>query len=341
VVAPVAAAAGLVVPMISGRGLGHTGGTLDKLEAIPGFNVRLSLADFRRALGEVGCALIGQTAEIAPADRTLYALRDVTATVESIPLITASILSKKLAEGIDALVLDVKVGSGAFMKDLASARQLAESMRTIGTRMGKRVVALLTNMDQPLGRAVGNALEAAEAVETLKGGGPEDFRALCRELTAWMLVLGGAAAKVEEGRTRFDELIRTGAAAKKFQEIIARQGGDPRVVDDPGRLPQARQRKDFLAPGGGYLAQMDAERLGRAAMALGAGRARVEDTIDPAVGLVLHKKVGQRVAPQEPLATLYFNDDRTLAEAQARLEGAFTLASAPPPPVSLVLDTLA
>ena len=341
VVAPVAAAAGLVVPMISGRGLGHTGGTLDKLEAIPGFNVRLSLADFRRALGEVGCALIGQTAEIAPADRTLYALRDVTATVESIPLITASILSKKLAEGIDALVLDVKVGSGAFMKDLASARQLAESMRTIGTRMGKRVVALLTNMDQPLGRAVGNALEAAEAVETLKGGGPEDFRALCRELTAWMLVLGGAAAKVEEGRTRFDELIRTGAAAKKFQEIIARQGGDPRVVDDPGRLPQARQRKDFLAPGGGYLAQMDAERLGRAAMALGAGRARVEDTIDPAVGLVLHKKVGQRVAPQEPLATLYFNDDGMLAEAQARLEGAFTLAPAPPPPVSLVLDTLA
>jgi len=341
VVAPVAAAAGVVVPMISGRGLGHTGGTLDKLEAIPGFNVRLSLPDFRRALGEVGCALIGQTAEIAPADRKLYALRDVTATVESIPLITASILSKKLAEGIDALVLDVKVGSGAFMKSQASARQLAESMRAIGTRMGKRVVALLTNMDQPLGRAVGNALEVAEAVETLKGGGPEDFRALCRELTAWMLVLGGAAAKVEETRKRFDELIHNGAAAKKFQEIIARQGGDPRVVDDPGRLPEARQRKDFLAPGGGYLAQMDAESLGRAAMALGAGRARVEDAIDPAVGLIVHKQVGDRVEPKEPLATLCFNDDGMLAEAQGRLEGAFTLASAPPPPASLILDTLA
>ena len=341
VVAPVVAAAGVIVPMISGRGLGHTGGTLDKLEAIPGFNVRLSLPDFRRALAEVGCALIGQTAEIAPADRKLYALRDVTATVESIPLITASILSKKLAEGIDALVLDVKVGSGAFMKDLASARQLAESMRAIGTRMGKRVVALLTNMDQPLGRAVGNALEVAEAVETLKGGGPEDFRALCRELTAWMLVLGGVAAKVEEGRARFDELIRSGAAAKKFREIIARQGGDPRVVDDPTRLPQARQRKDFPASAGGYLAKMDAERIGRAAMALGAGRARVEDAIDPAVGLIVHKKVGDRVEPKEPLATLCFNDDGMLAEAQARLEGAFTLASAPPPPASLILDTLA
>ena len=341
VVAPVAAAAGLVVPMISGRGLGHTGGTLDKLEAIPGFNVRLSLADFRRALAEVGCALIGQTEEIAPADRKLYALRDVTATVESIPLITASILSKKLAEGIDALVLDVKVGSGAFMKSLAEARKLAESMRAIGTRMGKRVVALLTNMDQPLGGAVGNALEVAEAVETLKGGGPEDLRALCRELAAWMLLLGGAASNLEKGRERFDELIRSGAAAEKFRQIIRRQGGDPRVVDDPRRLPQARQRKDFLAPAGGYLARLDAERLGRAAMALGAGRARVEDAVDPAVGLVLHKKAGDRVQPQEPLATLYYNDERLLAEAEARLDGAFTLAPASSPPAPLILETLA
>jgi pyrimidine-nucleoside phosphorylase/thymidine phosphorylase len=341
VVAPVVAAAGLVVPMISGRGLGHTGGTLDKLEAIPGFNVRLSLADFRRALGEVGCALVGQTAEIAPADRKLYALRDVTATVESIPLITASILSKKLAEGIDALVLDVKVGSGAFMKDPASARHLAESMRTIGTRMGKRVVALLTSMDQPLGRAVGNALEVAEAIETLKGGGPEDFRALCRELTAWMLVLGGAAAKVEEGRARFDELVRSGAAAQKFRQIIQRQGGEPRVVDDPKALPQARQRKEYPAPAGGILARVDAERIGRAAMALGAGRARVEDTIDPAVGLIVHKKVGDRVDPGEPLATLHYNDEARLAEARHYLEGAFTLAAAAPAPAPLILETLA
>jgi thymidine phosphorylase len=227
------------------------------------------------------------------------------------------------------------------MKDPASARHLAESMRTIGTRMGKRVVALLTSMDQPLGRAVGNALEVAEAVETLKGGGPEDFRALCRELTAWMLVLGGAAAKVEEGRARFDELVRSGAAAQKFRQIIQRQGGEPRVVDDPKALPQARQRKDFLAPGGGYLAQMDAERLGRAAMALGAGRARVEDMIDPAVGLIVHKKVGDCVERGQPLATLHYNDEARLAEARHYLEGAFTLAAAAPAPAPLILETLA
>jgi pyrimidine-nucleoside phosphorylase len=327
--------------MISGRGLGHTGGTLDKLEAIPGFNVRLSLADFRRALADVGCALIGQTGEIAPADRKLYALRDVTATVESIPLITASILSKKLAEGIDALVLDVKVGSGAFMKDPASARQLAESMCAIGTRMGKRVVALLTQMDQPLGCAVGNALEVAEAVETLKGGGPEDFCALCRELTGWMLVLGGATANVEEGRKRFDGLIRSGAAAEKFRQIIQRQGGAPRVVDDPKALLRARQRKDYPAPAGGYLAKMDAERIGRAAMALGAGRARVEDTIDPAVGLIVQKKVGDRVAPEEPLATLHYNDEARVAEARRYLEGAFNISAAAPAPAPLILETLA
>ena len=341
VIAPVVAAAGVLVPMISGRGLGHTGGTLDKLEAIPGFNVRLTLTEFRRMLAEVGCALIGQTAEIAPADRKLYALRDVTGTVESIPLITASILSKKLAEGIDGLVLDVKVGSGAFMKDLDSARRLAHSMREIATRMGKRVVALLTQMDQPLGRAVGNALEVAEAVAALKGEGPDDLRQLCRELCAWMLVLGGKAAGHEQGRARFDELIRSGAAAEKFRQIIARQGGDPRVVDDPGRLPQARQRQDFVAPGEGYLARMDAERIGRAAMALGAGRARAEDAIDPAVGLVVHKKVGDRVERGEPLATLYFNREERLADAQARLEAAFSLAPAPPASAPLIFETLA
>lgn len=340
VIAPVVAAAGLPVPMISGRGLGHTGGTLDKLEAIPGFNVRLTLPEFRRALAEVGCALIGQTAEIAPADRKLYALRDVTATVESIPLITASILSKKLAEGIDALVLDVKVGSGAFMKDRESATRLARSLQEIGTRMGKRVVALLTNMDQVLGRAVGNALEVEEAVAVLKGEEREDLRALCRQLCAWMLVLGGAAQTLEEGGQRYDELVRSGAAAEKFRQIIARQGGDPRVVDDPRRLPQARERRDFPAPASGYLAGMDAERIGRAAMVLGAGRARVEDAIDPAVGLVLHKKVGERMQQGEPLATLYFNHAERLADASARLEGAFRVEPSPPKPTPLVFETL-
>jgi pyrimidine-nucleoside phosphorylase len=341
VIAPVAAAAGIRVPMISGRGLGHSGGTLDKLEAIPGFTVNLTLAEFRRAVDEVGCALIGQTQEIAPADKKLYALRDVTATVASIPLITGSILSKKLAEGIDALLLDVKVGAGAFMKDEESATRLAESMRAIGTRMGKRVVALLTGMDQPLGRAAGNALEVVEAVETLHGGGPDDFRALCRELGAWMLHLGGQAASIEQGRGRYEELIRSGAAAEKFRQIIARQGGDPGVVDDTGRLPQARQRQEVLAPTGGFLARMETERIGWATMALGAGRQRVEDSVDSAVGLVLHKKVSDPVEAGEPLATLHFNEPQKLTEAQRWLQGAFVLAPEPPPAQPLILNTFA
>ncbi|MBI2956243.1 MAG: thymidine phosphorylase [Acidobacteria bacterium] len=340
ILAPVAAAAGLVVPMISGRSLGHTGGTLDKLEAIPGFNVRLTLADFRAALREVGCALIGQTEELAPADRKLYALRDLTATVESVPLITASILSKKLAEGIDALVLDVKVGSGAFMKTLEDATRLAESLQSIGTRMGKRVVALLTDMDQPLGRAVGNALEVAEAVETLKGEGPDDLRALCRDLTAWMLHFGAAASSVEQERARYDELIRSGAAAEKFRRIIARQSGDPRVVDDPSRLPQARHREDFPAPDAGYLARIEAEQVGWASMALGAGRERLEDSVDPAVGLILRKKVGEKVERGEPLATLFANQPDRLAEARRWLASAFQIAPTPPPPRPLVWNTL-
>lgn len=341
VIAPVVAAAGVRVPMISGRGLGHSGGTLDKLESIPGFNVNLSLAEFRRAVEEVGCGLIGQTKEIAPADKKIYALRDLTATVASIPLITASILSKKLAEGTDALVLDVKVGSGAFMKDEESAAALAESMCKIGTHVGKRVVALLTDMDQPLGRTAGNALEMVETVETLHGGGPEDFCNLCRELSAWMIHLGGEADTLETGRSRYDELIRSGAAARKFQQIIERQGGDPRVVDDPKRLPQARERKDLTAPSAGFLARMETERMGWGTMALGAGRLRLDDTIDPAVGAIFHKKVGDSVRVGEPLATLHYNDPGRLAEAQRWFEGAFVVEPQAPAPRPLILRTLA
>lgn len=341
VIAPVVAAAGVYVPMISGRGLGHSGGTLDKLEAIPGFRVGLTLAEFRRAVAEVGCGLIGQTQEIAPADKKIYALRDLTATVASIPLITASILSKKLAEGIDALVLDVKVGCGAFMKDLVSATALAESMRAIGTRMGKRVVALLTTMDQPLGRAAGNALEVAEGVETLCGGGPEDLRTLCRELSAWMLLLGKKAASVEEGRERYDALIRSGAAAEKFRQIITQQGGDPRVVDEPARLPQARYQRAWPAPAAGYLARMETERLGWAAMELGAGRLRVEDAVDPAVGFVFHMKLGERAEAGEPLLTAHFNDEQKWAEAQRWLEGSFSLSQTASEPPPLIWKTLA
>ena len=341
VIAPVVAAAGVRVPMISGRGLGHTGGTLDKLESIPGFNVLLSLGQFREAIAEIGCGLIGQTGDIAPADRKLYALRDVTSTVESIPLITASILSKKLAEGIDALLLDVKVGSGAFMKDAASARRLAESLQAIGTRMGKKVVALLTDMDQPLGFAVGNALEVIEALDTLKGNGPPDFNDLCRELSAWMLQLGNATANLDEGRAKYDEVIRSGAAVEKFQQIIQNQGGNPKVVEDTSLLPQAREQVEYKAAKKGYLVKMEAGRIGRAAMALGAGRATAADSVDPAVGLVLHKKTGDAVEEGEPLATLHVNRPESVKEAEAWLEPAFVIARKALPARPLVLETLA
>ena len=340
VLAPAVAAAGVRVPMISGRGLGHTGGTLDKLEAIPGFNVHLSLGDFHRQLESVGAVLIGQTEEIAPADKKLYALRDVTATVESIPLITSSILSKKLAEGIDALVLDVNVGVGAFMKDLESATRLAESLVGIATRMGKRVVALLTAMEQPLGRTVGNALEVAEAIEVLHGRGPEDVQALCAELGAWMLVLGGKAKTLENGKRRFRETLESGAAVEKFRQIIQAQGGDSRVVDTPARLPQATECQEWRSPAKGYLARIDAEKLGRAAMVLRAGRERMEDTIDLAVGLVLHKKVGELVARDELLVTLFYNAPERFAEAYPWLAAAFTVAAEPPLPSPLILKTL-
>jgi pyrimidine-nucleoside phosphorylase len=340
VIAPVVAAAGVAVPMISGRGLGHTGGTLDKLEAIPGFNVHLSLGDFRRVLKQTGCALIGQTKEIAPADREFYALRDVTGTIPSVPLITSSILSKKLAEGIDALVLDVKVGSGAFMKDLESATTLAVSLKGIATRMGKKTVALLTNMDQPLGRAVGNGLETVEAIEALHGRGPEDFIDLCRELAAWMLVLGDKAERIEEGRGLYDELVETGAAVKKFKEVIAAQGGDPAVVDDLQRLPQAQHHEEFSAVEGGYVASIQTERIGWAAMALGAGREKVDDQVDPAVGFTVRKKVGDKVMAGETLVTVHYNRAERLPECRRWLEGAFRVSSTPPEPAPLVHKTL-
>jgi pyrimidine-nucleoside phosphorylase len=340
VIAPVAAAGGVRVPMISGRGLGHSGGTVDKLESIPGFRTNLSLLELRRALEEVGCALVGQTEEIALADKKIYALRDLTATVACIPLITGSILSKKLAEGIDALVLDVKVGNGAFMKDEAQATALAESMRAIGVRMGKRMVALLTGMDQPLGRAAGNALEVAESVETLRGHGPADLTELCRELSAWMLHLGARAETLEEGRKLYDRLIASGAAAEKFQQIIARQGGDARVVDDPKRLPQARLRADWLAPATGFVAGIETERVGWATMALGAGRLRVEDAVDPAVGFLFHKKLGDRVEKGEPLLTAHYNEERKWEEARRRLENAYTIAATAPAVPPLIRKTL-
>jgi pyrimidine-nucleoside phosphorylase len=325
VIAPVVAAAGLPVPMISGRGLGHTGGTLDKLESIPGFNVNLSISDFRRVLKTCGCALIGQTPEIAPADKKLYSLRDVTATVESPYLICASIMSKKLAEGIDALVLDVKTGNGAFMKQEKDAVHLAELMVETGRRMGKKMVALITDMDQPLGRKVGNALEVEECLEVLAGNGPEDLRELCLDLSAWMLTLGGKCAKVSEGREIAAELIANGRARDKFREIIRLQGGDAGVVDDPARLPKAKQTAKAPSMKAGYITAIRCEQVGIASMLLGGGREKKEDSVDPAVGIVLEKKVGDEVKAGSTLCTIHFNSEERKGEALAMLGTSFEI----------------
>ena len=297
VLAPLVAAGGLIVPMISGRGLGHTGGTLDKLESIPGFNVNLSIPEFRSVLKACGCAMIGQTSEIAPADRKLYALRDVTGTVESPYLICASIMSKKLAEGIDALVLDVKTGCGAFMKKDEDAEFLAELMVETGERMGKSVIALITNMDQPLGLCVGNSLEVAEVIEVLRGRGPEDLRELCLELAARMFHLGGAADTVVQGKLLTEQLIASGKALETFRQMVALQGGDTRTIDDPGRLPRANFTQDVTSAKGGYVTSIDCEAVGHVCVILGGGREKKEDTVDPAVGISFCiSKLGDSVA---------------------------------------------
>jgi pyrimidine-nucleoside phosphorylase len=329
IVAPVAAAGGLLVPMISGRGLGHTGGTLDKLESIPGFNARLSLVEFRRVLEACGMGMIGQTDEIAPADRKLYALRDVTGTVESIPMISASIMSKKLAEGIDGLVLDVKVGSGAFMKKFEDARALAERMVEIGKACGKRVQALMTDMSQPLGQAVGNALEVIESIETLKGRGPNDLVEVCRELTAHMFLLGDMVTSLEAGRSKFDSLVASGAALQKFAQVIGNQGGDPRVVDSYGLLPAAKYEDSIVAWEDGIVQRLEAEALGRASMVLGAGRESLDSIIDPAVGLVFEKKVGDRVSAGERICTIHSNDGARQARAREMIRAAIALSPEP------------
>ena len=330
VLAPLVAAAGVAVPMISGRGLGHTGGTLDKLEAIPGFNVNLPVSEFRRLLGVCGCAMIGQTAEIAPADRKLYALRDVTGTVESPYLICASIMSKKLAEGIDALVLDVKTGSGAFMKSEKDAAFLAELMVETGERMGKQVVALITDMDQPLGNMIGNALEVVEVIEVLRGAGPADLRELCLELAGWMLLLGGVASSVADGREQSVRLISSGKAVERFQQMVELQGGDARVVDDPTKLPQASHVVPVTGANAGYVSAMQCEQIGTACVILGGGRERKEDSVDPAVGIVLHKKVGDSVSAGEPLATIYYNHQGRAEQARKLIVASYQITDSAP-----------
>jgi len=338
--APLAAACGVPVPMISGRGLGHTGGTLDKLEAIPGFRVDLPVADYRRLVREVGACLIGQTSTLAPADKKLYALRDVTATVDCIPLIASSIMSKKMAEGIDALVLDVKVGSGAFMKTLPDARTLAKTMIGIGREMGKQVIALITEMDQPLGRTIGNALEVKEAVEMLRNQAPADYTEVTMALTAEMLVLGEVSKSPDEARRKLQQVIDNGSAEKKLCEIVKAQGGDPAAITDLSKLPKARQTIAVEATQNGFVTSIHSEAMGLAAMSLGAGREKTTDVIDPGVGFVLEKKVGDRVSIGEPLVTIHFNDEARVPDVKRRIVGAYGIGAAAPQQRALIIERL-
>jgi pyrimidine-nucleoside phosphorylase len=336
ILAPLVAACGVPVPMMSGRGLGHTGGTLDKLESIPGFRVGLSLPEYAAQLKRIGVAMIGQTAELVPADRKLYALRDVTATVESIPLICASIMSKKLAEGLDALVLDVTFGRGAFMKDKARARELATALVAIGRAMGKPTRALLTSMDQPLGFAVGNAVEVIESIEALKGRGPADLMEVTCALGVHMLLLGGATADPTDAQHRLDAAIASGAALARFRELIAAQGGDPAVIDDYDRLPRAGIIRAVPAPASGWIADVDPMAVAQAALRLGAGRVNAAAAIDPAVGFTALAKMGTAVRAGDALCMVHANDGRLADEAAAQARSAFTIGPAPVPVPPLI-----
>jgi pyrimidine-nucleoside phosphorylase len=339
VLSPLVAACGVPVPMMSGRGLGHTGGTLDKLESIPGFRIGLSLKEYTAQLQRIGVAIIGQTAELVPADRILYALRDVTATVESIPLICASIMSKKLAEGIDALVLDVKFGRGAFIREKARARELAVTMNAIGRAVGKPTRALLTSMDQPLGRAVGHAVEVIEAIEALKGRGPADLMDVTFALGTQMLLLGRVTADPADARRRLQQAITDGSALAKFRELVAAQGGAVRVVDDYACLPQAPIARDLLATESGYVSDVDPLGIAQAARALGAGRKNAAASIDLAVGMTNLKKIGERVSVGDRLCTVHGRDEPSVRAIKEQVSLSFRVSLTPPPP-SFLIDEL-
>ncbi len=340
IAAPLAAAAGVVVPMISGRALGHTGGTLDKLESIPGFRTDLTVAEFRDNLAQHKLCFIGQTSEIAPADGKLYALRDATATVESIPLIASSIMSKKLAAGLDALVLDVKVGSGAFMKRQVDARRLAQAMVVIGRRMDKRVQALITDMNQPLGFAVGNALEVMEVSQTLQGAGPTDLTRLSLELAARMIHLGRVTDSIEEARDRAQRRLLDGSGYGKLKEVIEAQNGNPRVLDRFDLLPNATGAREIASPRAGFVSAIDAEDIGRASAMIGAGRNTKEDTIDPAVGVILEVKMGDKVEAGAVLCRLYYTKEDYLDEAAQLVEDAFRISAHLPEERELILEVV-
>ena len=336
VVAPVAAAAGVTVAKMSGRGLGFTGGTADKLEAIPGFRTRLEPAEFHRQLEELGLAVITQTGSITPADKKIYALRDVTGTVESPGLIASSIMSKKLAAGNDGIVLDVKCGSGALLKDLAEAENMADLMIDIGRKAGRKMVAVISDMSQPLGRAVGNALEVEEAVQVLKGGGPEDLRQLCLELAGEMIWIGGRAESFEEGKETARQVLSDGRALEKFRQMVRCQGGDDRIVEEPERMGSSRYSRDVLAGRTGFIAEMAAQEIGRASQHLGAGRLRKEDEIDFTAGIRMHVRIGDSVQEGDVLATLYGADSRRLEEAEIIMEAAIRISAEPATPPKLI-----
>lgn len=336
VVAPVAAAAGVTVAKMSGRGLGFTGGTADKLEAIPGFRTRLEPAEFHRQLEELGLAVITQTGSITPADKKIYALRDVTGTVESPGLIASSIMSKKLAAGSDGIVLDVKCGSGALLKDLAEAENMADLMIDIGRKAGRKMVAVISDMSQPLGRAVGNALEVEEAVQVLKGGGPEDLRQLCLELAGEMIRIGGRAESFEEGKETARQVLSDGRALEKFRQMVRCQGGDDRIVEEPERMGSSRYSRDVLAGRTGFIAETDTREIGRASQHLGAGRLRKEDEIDFTAGIRMHVRIGNFVKEGDVLATLYGADSRRLDEAEIIMEAAIRISAEPTAPPKLI-----
>ena len=336
ILGPIVAAGGLAVPMISGRGLGHTGGTLDKLEAIPGFNTFLNLGDFKRVLRECGMALIGQTAEIAPADKKIYALRDATSTVENIGLICASIMSKKLAEGIDALVLDVKTGSGAFMRKEEDAVALASVMVDTAERVGKRCMALITDMGQPLGRFAGHSSEVIESIEMLRGGGAADLRDLSLELSAWMFYLGERTKSVEEGRALAAEMVKSGKALEKLRECVRLQGGDARVIDDTSLLPGARGRTDVNGTSSGFVEDINCLNLGIALAMIGGGREKKEDRIDHGVGLEFHKRIGDAVEAGEVLVTIRYNAQAQVPAAQKMIAKSYVISDKKPPTRPLI-----
>jgi pyrimidine-nucleoside phosphorylase len=339
VLAPLVASAGIPIAKMSGRGLGHTGGTIDKLESIPGFRAEMTKEEFIGSVNRIGIAITGQTGNIAPADKKLYALRDVTATVDNMSLIASSIMSKKLAAGADCILLDVKVGRGAFMKNVDEARELAKTMVDIGVTAGRRTVAVISDMSQPLGNAVGNALEVKEAIETIMGKGPEDFDLLCRELGAVMLVLGGKAENADQGKEIVEELFSSGKVLKKFREFVENQGGNPEVVDSPEEiLPRAGERLEIPASMDGYIGELYAEEIGLSAMLLGAGRAKKGDSIDPSVGIVLHKKVGDAVKKGESIASFHINKRDNLDEACRLFESAVKITKEPVSKVDIIKE---